>query len=111
MAPKVQSLKAGDVVEVATWRFGEEYARANGAGDDWEFDDNIRVESHLHFGNHLAARIFRGPGQRPFRCCYASHVSCSHLKCVCVCCSLCESTSQSCSVAPGAPSLKIKRVC
>ena len=26
MAPKVQSLKAGDVVEVATWRFGEEYA-------------------------------------------------------------------------------------
>ena len=73
--------------------------------------DNIRVESHLHFGNHPAARIFRGPGQRPFRCCYASHVSCSHLKCVCICCILCESTSQSCSVAPGAPSLKIKRVC
>ena len=45
MAPKVQSLKAGDVVEVATWRFGEEYARANGAGDDWEFDVTISVSS------------------------------------------------------------------
>ena len=64
----MQSLKAGDVVEVATWRFGEEYARANGAGDDWEFDDistttSVSIECHLHFGNHLAARIFRGPGR------------------------------------------------
>ena len=46
MAPKVQSLKAGDVVEVATWRFGEEYARANGASDvDWEFDVTTSVSS------------------------------------------------------------------
>ena len=110
MAPKVQSLKAGDVVEVATWRFGEEYARANGAGDDWEFDDNIRVESHLHFGNHLAARIpWPRPTPLPLLLCVACELQSSQM-CV-TCCSLSESTSQSCSVAPGAPSLKIKRVC
>jgi hypothetical protein len=40
--PRLKSLRVGDNVSVAVWRFGEAYARSRVEGNNWENEEVLR---------------------------------------------------------------------